>query len=183
VCSGFPEHWLTPQLPTDSGAFLSTIPNDERKIINIGVNITTTPSTTKNEVIERGAIVALLAYLLEQSGRSVTITQYCAFSKENHNFYGSVPLKLADEYINLDLLSFWLTSPDCLRKCWTHNLKGIQYLVDNNFNFPITDFGSEFSDVFIPGLDVESGKWQRKNSLDWVKSSLKTLNINYDLAT
>jgi hypothetical protein len=184
VCAGHPECWLEPQDAQNKGSYVSTDPDEERRIINIGYNVTTPYNFSKTSIIERGAITAILAYLLEQSGRAVSITQYCSIAKNNHKFYGSLIVKPADKQLDMDLLSFWLVSPDSFRKCWMRVLEGQPNAkklgLDNGmYGTPEPSYGCELSDVFVKGVRNKTDLWTRQNSVDWVCASLEKLGIRY----
>lgn len=184
VCAGHPECWLEPQDAQNRGSYVSTDPDEERRIINIGYNVTTPYNFSKTSIIERGAITAILAYLLEQSGRAVSITQYCSITKNNHNFYGSLVVKPANKQLDMDLLSFWLVSPDSFRKCWMRVLEGQPNAgklgLDNGmYGTPEPSYGSELSDVFVRGIRNKTDLWARQHSVDWVCASLEKLQIRY----
>jgi hypothetical protein len=184
VCAGHPECWLEPQDAQNRGSYVSTDPDEERRIINIGYNVTTPYNFSKTSIIERGAITAILAFLLEQSGRAVSITQYCSITKNNHNFYGSLVVKPADKQLDMDLLSFWLVSPDSFRKCWMRVLEGQPNArrlgLDNGmYGTPEPSYGSDLSDVFVRGIRNKTDLWTRQNSVDWVCNSLEKLQIKY----
>ena len=139
---------------------------------------------SKTSIIERGAITAILAFLLEQSGRAVSITQYCSISKNNHNFYGSLVVKPADRLLDMDLLSFWLVSPDSFRKCWMRVIEGLQNarnlgLVHGMYGNAEPDYGNEFSDIFVKGIRNKTETWSREDSVNWVCDSLEKLGIKY----
>lgn len=184
VCAGHPECWLEPQDAQNRGSYVSTDPDEERRIINIGYNVTTPYNFSKTSIIERGAITAILAFLLEQSGRAVSITQYCSITKNNHNFYGSLIVKPADKQLDMDLLSFWLVSPDSFRKCWMRVLEGQPNArklgLDNGmYGTPEPSYGSDLSDVFVRGIRNKTDLWTRQHSVDWVCASLEKLQIRY----
>ena len=184
VCAGHPECWLEPQDAQNRGSYVSTDPDEERRIINIGYNVTTPYNFSKTSIIERGAITAILAFLLEQSGRAVSITQYCSITKNNHNFYGSLVVKPANKQLDMDLLSFWLVSPDSFRKCWMRVLEGQPNArklgLDNGmYGTPEPSYGNELSDVFVRGIRNKTDLWTRQNSVDWVCDSLDKLQIRY----
>jgi hypothetical protein len=184
VCSGRPECWLEPQDAQNRGSYVSTDPDEERRIIRIGYNITTPYNLSKTSIIERGAITAILAYLLEQSGRAVSITQYCSISKNNHNFYGSLVVKPADRQLDMSLLSFWLVSPDSFRKCWMRVIEGLANakklgLENGMYGNPEPNYGSELSDVFVKGIRNKTETWTREDSVNWVCNSLDKLQIRY----
>jgi hypothetical protein len=181
VCSGVPESWLNPILPTNNGSFLSLDPNDELEVINLGINITTPSSFSEASIIERGAVFALLAYLLEQSGRAVTITQYCALTKNNNNFYGSVLLKNKDQYVDLNLLSFWLASPNSLRGCWAKIFENFPDMERNKFEKPLKEYGVDASNIFMHGSDSTVKEWSREDSIKWICDRLQNQNIKYHL--
>jgi hypothetical protein len=184
VCAGHPECWLEPQDAQNRGSYVSTDPDEERRIINIGYNVTTPYNFSKTSIIERGAITAILAFLLEQSGRAVSITQYCSITRNNHNFYGSLVVKPADKQLDMDLLSFWLVSPDSFRKCWMRVLEGQPNArklgLDNGmYGTPEPSYGSELSDVFVRGIRNKTDLWTRQHSVNWVCASLEKLQIRY----
>lgn len=184
VCAGLPECWLEPQDAQNKGSYVSTDPDEERRIINIGYNVTTPYNFSKTSIIERGAITAILAYLLEQSGRAVSITQYCGISKNNHNFYGSLVVKPVDRQLDMGLLSFWLVSPDSFRKCWMRVIEGLANakklgLENGMYGSPEPSYGSELSDVFVKGIRNKTETWTREDSVNWVCNSLDKLQIRY----
>jgi hypothetical protein len=185
VCSGIPECWVDPQPADNTGSYPSTDPEDEREIIRLGLNTTVTPSSVKRAtIIERGASVIVLAYLLEQSGRLVSITQYNALEKNNYNFYGSVVLKSADQELNVNLLALWLLCPEVFRRSWFKLMAGVPNpgslgKLKNVTVQPITDYGKTESDIFVSGIQNTDKTWVREDSLAWVLSSLTKLGINY----
>lgn len=184
VCSGIPECWIEPQEAYNKGSFLSTDPDEEKPIINIGFNVTAPPGLSKNDAIQKGAIAAILAYLLEQSGRAVTITQYCAMSKNSHNIYGSVVLKKADQLLDMDLLSFWLVCPNSFRNCWLRAIESLPNAsrlgVANGFyGTPNVDYGGEYSDVFLRGARTKNEEWSLDVCVKWVCGELDKLKIKY----
>jgi len=184
VCSGAPECWLDPQQSFNKGSFISKDPDDERKIIKIGINSTAPSGFSKNAMIERGAIVAVLAYLIEQSGRAVSITQYCSISKNNHTFRGSVILKTAEQTLDMNLLSFWLVCPDAFRQCWMRVIESLPNaaalgVIHGRYGTPEINFGENFSDVFIKGIRTKTQEWTRDDSVAWVCDSLSKLKINF----
>jgi hypothetical protein len=186
VCSGMPEHWLDPQPAFNQGSFATTDPDEERPIVKLGLNTTVPLGFTRNAVIERGAIISILAYLLEQSGRAVSITQYCAITKDNHKFQGSVIIKHADQPLDMDILAFWLVCPDSFKRCWLRVLESLPNSrdlgVDNGlYGLPDTHYGKEQSDIFIPGVYRNSEVWGRNESVSWVCSELERMKIKYSI--
>jgi hypothetical protein len=180
VCSGVPECWLQPQDAFNKGSFVSTDPDEERPIIKLGLNSTVPIGYPKAFSIERGAIIAVLAYLLEQSGRSVSITQYCSLSQKNNNFFGSVVLKRADEPLDIDLLAFWLVSPDSFKKCWLRVMENLpNSQVNGNYGFPICEYGENESDIFIKGISNKQNLWSRNDSVNWIIDNLTKLKISF----
>jgi hypothetical protein len=137
-------------------------------------------------MIERGAIVAVLAYLLEQSGRAVSITQYCSIENNNHSFTGSVVLKSADEPLDMDLLAFWLVCPDSFKRCWLRvieSLPNAQFLgvYNGNYGSTISNYGELESDMFVKGITNKNETWTRQDSMDWICSGLKNLKIDFNI--
>jgi hypothetical protein len=186
VCSGVPEHWLDPQPAFNMGSFVTTDPDEEKPIIKLGFNTTFPAGFSPAAAMERGAIMSILAYLLEQSGRSVSITQYCAIQKNNHNFKGSVVLKYADQPLDMDVLAFWLVCPNSFKQCWMRVLESLPHsknlgITKGLYGLPDTRYGEEFSDAFIPGVYRKSQIWTREESVSWICTSLEKLKINYTL--
>jgi hypothetical protein len=184
VCAGVPEFWLDPQPSYNTGSFVTSDPDEEKKIIRLGLNSTVKQEVSPDSIIERGAVLAVLAYLLEHSGRSVSITQYCAISNYEHSFKGSAVIKPADQPLDLDLLSFWLVSPDSFNNSWIEIIKTLPYsksfgVNGEKYGYPIIDYGQSESDVFIKGILNEKSVWSRKDSIEWICSELKRLEINY----
>jgi len=174
VCSGEPECWFAPQISED-------VTSEGQKIVRLGLNATVSARFTAESMIERGAAVLVLASLLEQAGRSVAITQYCAVSKDTHSFLGSVVLKVAGQSLDIDSLAFWIACPDSFRRCWLRamevlpiaNLLGCN---DNRYGFPILDYGINKSDVYIKG-NSDAQKWTRSNSIEWIYSTLHNQGV------
>jgi len=185
VCSGIPECWVDPQPADNTGSYPSTDPEDERKVIRLGLNATVLSSSVKRAtIIERGASVIVLAYLLEQSGRPVSITQYCALEKNNYSFYGSVVLKPADQELDVNLLALWLLCPEVFQRSWFKLMASVPNpgtlgKLKNINTYSITDYGKTESDVFVAGIQRTDKTWVREDSLAWVLSSLTKLGINY----
>lgn len=184
VCSGVPEFWLDPQPSFNSGSFVTNDPDDEKRIIKLGLNSSVLPSISPASIMERGAILTILAFLLEHTGRSVSITQYCAVSKYEHTFMGSAVIKAADEPLDVDLLSYWLVCPDSFRQCWLEIIESLPNaksfgVSGNKYGYPVIDYGQEESDVFIKGILNEKDNWSRQDSISWICSQLESLDITY----
>jgi hypothetical protein len=134
--------------------------------------------------MERGAALTVLAYLLEQSGRAVTITQYCALQKNHHNFSGEVILKSANQPMDIDTLSFWLVNPNSFRCCWMRALESLPHssslgIQSGRMGIPNTNHGKESTDVFIPGVINKKETWTREDSVSWICKELQKLKINF----
>lgn len=184
VCAGIPECWLDPQDAFNNGSFMSTEPDEEKPVIRLGINITEPLGASRKDALQKGAIAAIFAYLLEQSGRAVSITQYCSMSKNNHNFYGSVVIKTAEQKLDMDLLSFWLVSPNSFRSCWMRIIESLpnakQLGVSGGFcGTPNTEYGLEFSDAFIAGAKNKREEWSLDNCVEWLCNGLDKLKIAY----
>jgi hypothetical protein len=84
----------------------------------------------------------------------------------------------------MDLLSFWLVSPDSFRKCWMRVLEGQPNArklgLDNGmYGNPEPSYGKELSDVFVKGIRNKTELWTRTDSVEWVRTSLEKLEIKY----
>jgi len=177
VCSGHPECWLTPQ-NTDE------VITSGKKIVRIGVNAAVSAGVSSDAILERGAAILALADLLEVTGRSVILTQYCAVTKGNSNFCGSVALKAAGEMLDIDSLAFWLVCPDSFRRCWFRVMETIPNAKSlgafgPEYGFPVADYGQEDSDVFLPGIR-SAQKWSRDDSISWICKMLQSQGVLID---
>lgn len=185
VCSGVPEHWFSPHQTEDSGSFVNNEHNDLKRVINLNINTSFLSNIKDSTIIERGAAVVVLAYLLEQSGRSVSISQYCATTKNNQGFYGSVTLKEANQPLDLEVLAFWLVCPDSFYKCWYRIMENIPNafklgILNGQYGVPEINYGKENSDVFLKGINNNTTTWSREDSVNWIKEALVNLNINFN---
>jgi hypothetical protein len=185
VCAGDPECWFDPQQSFSQGSFASHDPDDERQIIKLGFNATAPLEFSKISLIEKGAAVVVLTYLLEQSGRSVSITQFYGIERNNQQICGSLLIKPADHPLNMEMLLHWLVCPDAIQLFWSEiskravNAKNLGIL-DQKYPFPITDHGMKESDSFIKGLFGKEDNWSQAKSISWIQSELEKLDINFN---
>ena len=185
VCAGDPECWFDPQQSFSQGSFASHDPDDERKIVKLGFNASAPSTFSKISLIQKGAAVVVLAYLLEQSGRSVSITQFYGIEGNNQQFCGSLLIKPAEQPLNMDLVLHWLVCPNAIQLFWSEvskraaNAKNIGIFGQKPF-FPITNYGSIESDTFIKGLFGKEETWSQNSSILWIQSQLQKLEINFN---
>lgn len=184
ICSGVPEHWFNPQ-EDNNGSFLGDEHNSEKDIIRLNVNTTFSSDIPIKVIVERGAAVAVLAYLLERSGRAVSISQYCAISKNNQNFYGSLKIKEANQLLDMNSLSFWLVCPNSFYGCWYRVIESLpnahKFGVQNgHYGSPEVNYGKDQSDIFLEGLNDNSKTWSRSDSVEWIKKKLESLDIKFN---
>jgi hypothetical protein len=169
ICSKIPECWIDPQ--TDPYTIDTT--NQER-IIRLGMN-SVSWGFSPSSIIERGAAIAALAYILQQMGHNISLTQYYATTKNNHSFQASINHILDNQSLNIEMLSFWLACPDSLHKCWSQILK-----TTHDLNIPVNEgptlipeYGRELCDIFIPGAVRPSEQWSRNDSLSWIRKIIQ----------
>ena len=90
--------------------------NDRRHIIPIYVSISASASNKTQTITNRGAAIAGLIDVLETSGHSVQLMVFDHSLSDGIRYWGEYELKAAGEPLDLDMMSFALTHPSCLRR-------------------------------------------------------------------
>jgi hypothetical protein len=86
------------------------------RIIEILVNTSTSAGVAAKHIESRGKVVMGIAQALEMSGKSVGISVIC-LSKSGSSLVGfQLRIKQPDQWIDPDLLAFWLCHPAALRR-------------------------------------------------------------------
>lgn len=168
-CANIPEYWIDSETNPD----VINLANKQRTI-RIGFN-SVALGFTLSSILERGAAVIALAYILQQMGHAVSVTQYYATTKQQHTFQTRIVHNPNNQPIDIDLMAFWLACPDSFFKCWGLIFKDLHKLNNPTIQcpLPVTEYGKEDSDIFIPGAIDHSPEWTRKDSIEWIHKTIQ----------
>ena len=107
--------------------------NARKHVIPVYVSISASASNSTKTIKNRGAAIAGLIDVLETSGHSVQLVAFEHSQAGGIRYWGEYELKAAGEPLDLDMMSFALTHPSCLRRLHFSILESSGFRFEGNF--------------------------------------------------
>lgn len=101
---GDDRYWLQPQFSA------------EKPIVRIFINIGASGGVGGETLISRGVVLGAMIVKLERLGYGVQLFVGDAGTSANQRFAATIRIKESDEYLNYDVLAFWVAHPAALRR-------------------------------------------------------------------
>lgn len=174
--SGEPEVWLHEEVRITEGP--------GRRVFDLVVNCAVSSGVSAETIMQRGAAIVALIQAMELAGHGVSLTLQArikSWASESGRI--EVPLKTADQPVDLPRLAFALVHPSAFRR---HIFAAMERLpLTNELNVgPHGNYGqpdegkAEGAQLYFGGAHLRSRDWSNPKVVDaWIVSTLKEQGI------
>lgn len=179
--TGEPEHWFQLQSQLVAGA---------GQIVSMVVNLSEPANVSPDVIMNKGAMAATVAMLIERGGRNVEIIAALAASEHEDTGPGTrgkaievyIPVKRADETINLLSVAYALAHPSTLRRFAFSVMEQIaepawRKAVQVGRSYGYTSDVTHTGDVYVPSAHAWGDWTDPAKTRTWVLGILKAQGV------
>jgi len=177
VLQGIPEHWFTMQSRIEQG--------QGNRVIHIVYNATASSGISAETITAKGAAVAALIESLEYAGIRVALNIIWRVRGYGSNTYTSnmsVPVKYAEQPLDIDRLAFALAHPGTLRRLMFAVCESSEYFVkecNSGYGSIQEPPVSEQGDLYIAASMYGEPQWTSEaNTVAWILAELKKQGVH-----